>query len=205
MKTVILITFLFYLIGTAKSQHILYIGSDKKADKAQLKTTAALEVNIKTVIAMQQQMSKAEEQLYFELKEQESFLQKRYLNEQQIDAYFKDNPLVLNIFKERFHNQEENLNSLRKQISGWKYEKLFQKSIDNIQNDMDDIQLQWKQATEVGGNGNRMTNSQRNSLMEATMEKLKGISVTTRQLKETVKGLFTRDKDSGVIPNATSK
>lgn len=205
MKTTILITLLLCFTVTVRSQHILYIGSDRKADQAQRMTTAALDGNIKKVIAMQKQMSLAEEQLCFELREQESFLKKRYLNEQQIDAYFKDSPLVIRIFNERFHNQEKNLISLGKLIAGWKYASLFDKSIENIRNDMDDIRLQWKQATEVGGNDNRMTNTQRNSLMEATMDKLKELSVTTRQLKETIKGLFTRDKETVTTPNATTR
>lgn len=51
---------------------------------------------------------------------------------------------------------------------------------------------QWKQATEISGNNNRMTNAQRNSLMEQTFARFKQICVTTQQLRTTIRGIYER-------------
>lgn len=189
----------------AQAQYIIYIGTDEDADKAQRETTALLDINLKKVIDMQKKMHEAETLLNFELKEQESFLLKRYPSEQLIDSYIKDNPLVTKIFKERFANQEENLNSIRRYADGWEHKAFYAQSIDNIQSDMDDIIAQWKQATEISGNSNRMTNAQRNSLMEETLERFKQVCVTTQQLRTTMKALSMKDKNYIPLPNAASK
>lgn len=185
-----------------QAQYIVYIGTDKDADKAQRQTTALLEVNLKKVIDMQQKMHEAEKLLNFELKEQEAFLLKRYPSEQLIDSYFKDNPLVTKIFKERFTRQEENLNSIRHYADGWEHKAYYIQSIDNIQSDMDDIMAQWEQASQVSGNSNRMTNAQRNSLMEETLERFKQVCITTQQLRSTMTVLSMKDKNYTPVPNA---
>ena len=188
-----------------QAQFIFYIGTDRKADKAQRETTAILSGSLEEVISMQKKMYEAEDYLNFELGEQEAFLMKRYPSEQQIDAYIKDNPLVKKIFKERFAKQELNLKSLYDYIQDWKYAPFFKKSLENIQNDMDDTMSQWKQATEISGNSNRMSNAQRNSLMEETLERFKQICVTTQQLKATMQALSMRDKENNIKPNASGK
>lgn len=186
------------------AQFVLYIGSDNKADKAQRETTSTLELNLELVIDLQKKISQAEERINLELREQESFLMKRYPSEKLIDAYVKNNPLVKEIFRNRFENQQKNLDELCEQIKGWKYAPLFQKSIENIRSDMEDVKEQWKQATEISGNNNRMTNAQRNSLMEQTFARFKQICVTTQQLRTTIKGASMKDADSDIKSNAGS-
>lgn len=183
------------------AQYIFYIGTDKKADKAQRQTTATLAANTEYIIAMQKKILQAEENLNFELKEQENFLKKRYPSEQQIDAYIKNSPLVTNIFKDRFKRQKDNFFNLFEQIKSKPYANLFTKSLEKLQNDMEDIEQQWQQATQVSGNSNRLSNAQRNALMQQTIDRFKQVCITTQQLRTTLKALSMGAENSKIQPN----